>query len=539
MKLSRKAAIAGVVLLPVIGGGFLLQSRSAVRGSQLLDQVLTLVSDRFVDTLATSELYEKAARGLVKQLNDPYSELFSPKELKQFNTSTGGKYGGIGMQIEPQNNQIVISTVFPNTPAENAGVREGDHIIGVDSIDTRGWTTQQMSDYLTGTPGTKVTVRFARPGVATPLVVNFTRAVIRIPAVNFAIMFDDKIGYLPVQRFNETSAEEVAEAVQRLSNEGAKGIVLDMRGNPGGILDQSLAMANLFLQPGQEIATVRARNGESQDFRARGKPLLPTTPVVVLTDGSTASAAEIVSGALQDHDRALVVGQPTWGKGLVQSVFNLDGGYALKLTTAKWYTPSGRSIQKERKYENGHFVEEKPDTAPMTEAQKKARPAYKSDAGRIVYGGGGITPDVLVQEDTLTVAEQAFNKAIAPKSQEVYVALYDYALDLSKNVPKNFTVQQSWLDEFYKRIKASGVDLDKPQYDAARRYVSRVLEQRIARFAFGDSTAKRRDLPYDAPLRTALDLLEKGNSQKDLFALAAAERTAAAPSTSPTVVRKP
>jgi carboxyl-terminal processing protease len=287
-------------------------------------------------------------------------------------------------------------------------------------------------------------------------------------------------------------------------------------------------MSNLFLRPGQEIASVRGRNNESSEYNARGTPLLPSTPLIVLTDEYSASAAEIVAGALQDHDRALVVGQPTWGKGLVQSVFNLDGGYALKLTTAKWYTPSGRSIQKERKFENGQFVEERPDTVPETELEKRKRPAYKSDAGRVVYGGGGITPDVLVEDDTLSSAEQAFNKAIAPKSQEVYVTLYDYALEVSKNVPKDFTVQQAWLDEFYNRIRSKGVDIEKPQYDAAKRYLGRVLEQRITRFAFGDSTAKRRDLAYDAPLRKALELLQKGNTQQDLFTIAAANSPSAA-----------
>src|SRR5436190_23226835 len=179
---SRKAVLASIVALPLVAGGFMLQSR-VVRGSQaLLDQVLQLVNERYVDTLDAGQLYEKAARGLVKELNDPYSELLAPKELKAFTTSTGGHYGGIGMQIEPQQNQIVISKVFPNTPAEAAGVREGDRIVQVDTLSTRGWNTQQVSDYLTGTPGTKVNVKFARPGVATPIDLRFTRAVIHVPA---------------------------------------------------------------------------------------------------------------------------------------------------------------------------------------------------------------------------------------------------------------------------------------------------------------------------------------------------------------------
>jgi len=214
----------------------------------------------------------------------------------------------------------------------------------------------------------------------------------------------------------------------------------------------------------------------------------------------------------------------------VQTLFPLDGGYALKITTAKWYTPSGRSIQRERKFVNGRFVEEQPDSLE-TEAKKKARPAYRSDAGRIVYGGGGITPDILVRDDTLSTVELTLTKAFAPKSQDVYVTLADYALELSHNLKKDFTPQPQWRDEFYRRLAAKGVTIDRTQYTAAGRYVDRLLEQRVARLVGGDSTAKRRDLPFDAPLRKALEVMEKGQSQKDLFMLAATSRVSVAPAT--------
>jgi carboxyl-terminal processing protease len=517
----RRTALLALATLPVLAGGFLAQDRAKADGARLLDQVFTLVSQRFVDTVGSAALYEKAARGLVKELNDPYSELFSPKELASFSQQTNGKYAGIGMQIQDLQGAITVSTVFPHTPAEAGGVREGDRIVQVDSISTRGWTTQKVSDYLIGQPNTKVTVRFSRPGVPEPIAMNFTRQVIHIPAVPYAIVLDNKIGYLPVQRFNETASDEVAAAVSRLQKEGVKGVILDMRGDPGGILDQSIAMSNLFLKNGEEIVSVRGRTGDPQIYGTTGNATFPTLPVTVLTDEGTASASEIVAGALQDHDRALVVGSTSFGKGLVQTLFPLDGGYALKITTAKWYTPSGRSIQRERKFENGHFVEEKPDTAE-TEAKKRDRPAYRSDAGRVVYGGGGITPDVLVRDDTLTTAEQSFTKAIAPKSQDFFVVVNDYTLELSRGVKKDFRVQPQWRDEFYRRLTAKGIAVDRAQYDAAGRYVDRLLEQRVARIVAGDSTAKRRDLRFDAPLTKALELMEKGSSQKDLFTLAAA-----------------
>ena len=549
--LRRRFAIAGLVLLPLAGGAFLVEESPAADGAQLLGQVLDLVSQRFVDTVSTAAMYEKAARGLVKELNDPYSELFSPKELASFSAQTSGKYAGIGMQIEDQQGAITISKVFPHTPAEAAGIREGDKILFVDSLSTRGWTTQKVSDYLVGKEGTKVTVKFGRAGVPEPIASNFVRQVIHIPAVPYAIVLDNRVGYVPVQRFNETSAEEVRDAVATggdghlrgvdnlhvqaavasLQKEGVKGVILDMRGNPGGILEQSIAMSNLFLKNGQEIVSVRGRSSDRQTYGTRGTAVFPTIPVSVLTDEYTASASEIVAGALQDHDRALVVGTTSFGKGLVQTLFPLDGGYALKITTAKWYTPSGRSIQRERKFVNGKFVETKPDSLE-TEAEKKARPAYKSDAGRIVYGGGGVAPDVLVRDDTLTAAELAFGKTIAPKSQEVYVALADYAIELARSATKNFTVQPAWREEFYRRLTAKGVVVDHGQFEAAARYVDRLIEQRVARQVAGDSTAKRRDLPFDAPLRKALELMEKGTTQKDLFTLAAAEQLAPAPKTS-------
>ncbi len=528
----RHSALIALALLPVVAGGFLAQNRAATDGARVLDQVLNLVSQRFVDTVSTATLYEKAARGMVKELNDPYSELFSPKELASFSQQTNGKYAGIGMQIEDQQGAITISKEFPHTPAEAAGVREGDKILFVDSLSTRGWKTQQVSDYLIGKEGTKVTVKFGRPGVPEPIATTFTRQVIHIPAVPYAIVLDNRVGYVPVQRFNETAADEVHDAVARLQKEGAKGVILDMRGNPGGILDQSITMSNLFLRPGQEIVSVRGRVGDPQGYGTRGAPAFPTIPVTVLTDEYTASASEIVAGALQDHDRALVVGTTSFGKGLVQTLFPLDGGYALKITTAKWYTPSGRSIQRERKFVNGRFVEETPDSLE-TEAKKKARPAYRSDAGRIVYGGGGVAPDVLVRDDTLTSAEQSFNKAIAPKSQEVYVTLADYALEIARGANKDFRVQPQWRDEFYRRLATKGVTLSRTQYDSASRYVDRLLEQRVARLVAGDSTAKRRDLPFDAPLRKALALMEKGSSQQDLFTLAAAAQPRAVDGNTP------
>ena len=512
--------IAGIAALPLIAGGFFLQARESRDGAQLFGEVYQLVNERFVDTVGAGVVYEKAARGLIKELADPYSELLSPKDLAAFNRNTGGRYGGVGMQIEDQQGQVTVSRVFPGTPAEAAGITEGDRIVQVDTQSTRGWKLQQVSDKLLGTPGTKVTAKFARTGIAEPISATFTRAIIKIPSIPYAITFEGKIGYVPIQSFNESTSSDLAKALTKLTAEGAKGLVLDLRGNPGGYLDQALTVSNMFIAQGQEIASVRGRDAE-QRYKAERRPIAPTLPLVILTDGYTASASEIVAGALQDHDRAVILGTTSFGKGLVQTVFNLDGGWALKMTTGKWFTPSGRTIQKERKLlADGRFVEIHPESLE-TDSARKARPMFKSDAGRMVYGGGAVTPDLTIKPDTFTTVEQTFIKAIAPKSQDVYVQLYEFALQQKGKVNADFVVTQAWRDSLFRRMTTVGVKVDRPMFDNASKYVDRLIENRVARFAFGDSTAKRRDVDDDVQLRRALEILKKGATQKELFALAA------------------
>ncbi|MBI1809841.1 MAG: S41 family peptidase [Gemmatimonadetes bacterium] len=529
---SRKVAlILAVVGVPLIVGAFAIQERAAQQGERLFSQVLAIVNDKFVDSVEVGMLYEKAARGLVAELKDPYADLYSPKQLEAFNQNTGGFYAGVGMSIEKQDDQIIVAKVFPHTPADEAGIRIGDHIVAVDSQSTRGWKIDQVSSKLKGTPGTKVSARFARPGTNETFGVQFTRRVVHIPAVPYAMMLDNKTAYVPVTQFNETVSEEVATNLQRLVKEGAKSIVLDLRGNPGGYLEQALVMSNLFLPKGKEIVSVRGRGQPDETHVTESDPLVPDLPIVILTDGYTASASEIVAGALQDHDRALIVGTTSFGKGLVQSMYRLDGGYAMKLTTAKWYTPSGRSIQKERKLlDDGTLVETHPDSLE-TDSVRKSRPKYKSDAGRVVYGGGAITPDVIVPYDTIPTTEQKLARALLSKQQDTYLALYDYSFELSKTVKPDYVITPAMREEFYQRLVKRGVTIDHKEWDAGIRYVDRALDAKISSLAFGDSTAKRRDLAEDRQLIKALEFLRKGTTTKSLLALAA--NTAAAPAKKP------
>ena len=530
MSRHKTWAAAALLLVPIVAGGFLLQEPPVRAGARLFEQVLGLVERSFVDSIGSKDLMSRAATGLVKELHDPFTELFSPRESETFARGTNGRYGGTGMLLgEDDAHIVVVQRVFPNTPAEDASVREGDRIMSIADTSAIEWGITKVSEHLRGTPGSKVTVTFARPGVPAPIRLTFTRRVVHVPAVQYSMVIEG-VGYIPLQTFNENASEEVAAAIKTLRADGARSFVLDLRGNGGGIVEQALDVSSLFLKDSQEIVSVRARGVAPEISRARGGNVAPGSPLIVLTDGGTASASEIVAGALQDHDRALVLGSTTFGKGLVQSLFGLDGGYSLKLTTGKWYTPSGRSINRARRITedgrllegrllDGEIVESDADSIE-TEQSRARRPRFTSDAGRVVYGGGGIVPDYLVRTDTLTTIEQEFFKAIAPKGQQVQTVLQMYSLELRGDVRPDFAVPPAWTSELRRRMAASGVTVDAQHDSAGFTLLTDELARRVTRRAFGDAAAKRRDLADDRPLTRAIELLQKSRTQQDLLRIA-------------------
>jgi carboxyl-terminal processing protease len=297
-----------------------------------------------------------------------------------------------------------------------------------------------------------------------------------------------------------------------------KSIVFDLRGNGGGSLEQALEICNLFFRPGQELASVRHRGKPPEIYRANRSSIIDSIPVIVMVNGYTASASEIVSGSLQDHDRGLVVGTGSFGKGLVQTLFPLEGGWAMKITTGKWYTPSGRSIQADHdRLGDERFVEYDEKEAADT---SKKRPVFRSDAGRVILGGGGVTPDVVVQPDTLAASEREFARAIGSQQSQWYVAVYNVGREVKSSVKTDFTVKPEWRESLWGKLQETKVTVTRAQFDAAETLVNRELENRVASLAFGDSAAFRRASRWDKQLKTALDYLKRGVTQRELLALA-------------------
>ena len=516
MQHLRKAGLALALAGTFVLGGFVLPDADDQSGADLFRDVLTLVSTRFVDTLDVSEVYERAAEGLIDKLEDPYAALFSPEDLEEFTVAYEGHYAGVGMLIEAQQGSAVVRRVFPNTPAERIGVQVGDRVLAVDGESVDGWPLDRIANALKGEAGSKVEVRFTRFGAPDPIVARITRAVVRIPAVPYATLVEGDIGYIPLLQFNETAADEVAASVERLVKDGAKGLVLDLRGNGGGIVDHAIRIAGLFLPRGADIALQRERGSDDTEYRNTARPLAPDLPLVVLVDGGSASASEIVAGALQDHDRAVVVGTTSFGKGLVQTAYRVDGGYVLKMTTGKWFTPSGRSIHRDRTLVNGRLVEV--DDSTHFAVEREERPTFRSDAGRVVYGGGGIMPDLEVDNDTLSAAERRFVTAITPQFPTFSVTLFDYAFELKERVDRDFQVTPAMRDELFRRLIAHDVDIDRATYDGAAGYLDRYLIDRVGRLAFGEAYVKVRDVRHDTQLMKAIEVIHNGGSaQRGLF----------------------
>jgi carboxyl-terminal processing protease len=510
MRRFRHGLTALMFVVPSVAGGWMLHGAMPQSGARVFEQVMQIIGRDAIQSVTQDDAYIHAARGLVERLGDDYAELYSPEELARFSREQlGANYGGVGMQIEDQQGVVTVGRVFPNTPAERGGVRAGDRIMQVDGEPTRGLRLDEVSGRLLGVQGTDVDVVFARAGMDEPLRKTFTRAVVHIPAIPYAVVLDGNIGYIPLQRFNEGASTEVRNTVRRLQAQGATSFVLDVRGNGGGSLDEALVISNLFLRPGLEIARVEYRNRPADVYNARAATVLPDAPMVVLSDGFSASASEIVAGALQDHDRALVIGTGSFGKGLVQQIYPLEGGWAMKLTTGKWFTPAGRSIQRE----NG-------DPDQPIEDDNTDKPVFRSFGGRTIYGGGGITPDVVVRPDTMDLVEQQFMRAVGGDAQAMYVAVYDQALSVKDRVASDFNITPAWRDELFTRLQAAEVSVSRAQFDAARTLVDRMLEQRVASLAFGDSAAFRRFVPLDAQLQEAMVLLRQGATQREIFAAA-------------------
>ncbi|MGQ0563264.1 MAG: S41 family peptidase [Gemmatimonadota bacterium] len=544
MRIARStfAPLVLAAIALVTGGWFLQhgaeQEQNVYYQANLFNEVLHRVSDQFVDSKDPSTLYKMAIDGMLEELGDPHTVLMSKEDHSRLMVETQGEYGGVGMEIGQRDGWITVISPLPGTPAERAGLQAGDRIIEIDGKTTRDMPEDQAVKVLRGQRGTPVELKIARVGVDQPIPFRIVREEIRIKSVPSAYMIDNSVGYVELVRFSERSTDELREAIDDLRAKGMKSLIIDLRRNPGGLLDQGISVADIFLPKGVTVAQTKSRiPSQNQKAFANDADQYPGLPIVVLVGPGSASAAEILAGALQDHDRVLVVGRTTYGKGSVQSIFTLANDNYLKMTTARWFTPVGRSIQ--RPYGIG-FAQTETEPGVLAGADTSAaandttrKPAYKTDSGRIVYGGGGIHPDLVVSPDTLNAHERAFYDIAQKQAQAYRTAAFNYAVRYSKSNPAqglDFEVTDAMLDGFYQQLAQAGVKIPRDIFDNARSAIADDLAAEIAYSQGGQQAWRQRVNTESAEIRVALELLHKANSPKSLFSAAnsfEASRTAA------------
>jgi carboxyl-terminal processing protease len=472
--------------------------------AKLLTQLLGLLEDNNASPVDSDKAVYGAIDGMLRTL-DPHSKFFDPKAFNALREDQRGKYYGLGISVTVRFGKVtVVSPPFPNSPAEKVGLRVGDMITFVDGKSTQGLDINEVVSRLKGPRNTPVQVTIQRPGVAEPMVLTPIRDEINKYTINNVFMIKPRVGYIKLDAFAETSGNELRDALKKLDSKNIDGLIFDLRDNPGGLLNEAIEVAETFLQKNQVILETRGRTkGSSHQYVSQKTNTDNVYPIVVLINQSSASASEIVAGALQDHDRALILGQTSFGKGLVQSVYPLNKNTGLALTTQKWYTPSGRLIQRDYSQISQFDYYNHRDNP----ADKQKDDVKQSDSGRIVYGGGGITPDHVVDRAQLT----DFEEMILNKKFAVFTFVRDF---LAKNPPidKSFEISDTMMNDFRLHLLKRGIQYDEKDFEASKEMLRREIRREVFYNRLGVSESERVRLEADPLVLKALDYMPEAKA---------------------------
>lgn len=496
-------------------------------GARLFDQVVAAVAQKYVDSLDASAIYDKAVTGMLQELQDPFTSFLSDERLRRLNEQMSGTYAGVGLQVDIRDGWPVVIEPISGGPSEQAGLLAGDRLIEINKESTKGWQREETSRALRGAPGSTVTVAVARGDQR--LTFSLVRDKVHIRAVQRVVLFPNGVGYVDVNMFSAQTASELGAAVDSVVKLGARSLIMDLRGNPGGLLEQGVAVAELFLDRGQSIVQLRGRAGTVPQVYTDSQPQRwPTLPLAVLVDRASASASEIVAGALQDHDRAVVLGVTSFGKGSAQNVYPLSSGGALRLTIARWYTPVGRGINRPPAIDpDAEDAGTDGVTLPDT-----IKPRFRTDAGRTVIGGGGITPDEVVGDSVAPLPVQALARAMGANLGAYRDALARLAqLQKRTMVTASDPVTPAMLDALYDDLVRRKVAPPRAVFDSAGPWIARSLGYEMARVAFGAEAEFLRRSQDDATVQRAAQLLQAARTPRDVFGTTDRRAVSTPPST--------
>ncbi|MCZ7555699.1 MAG: S41 family peptidase [Bacteroidia bacterium] len=520
----RKKFSAVSVFLLLVFGIFMGTQIRAISEDNIYEQfnkfkdVLNYAQKYYVDEVKVSDLVTHAIEGMLKSL-DPHSVYISPKQLEKVQEDFKGSFEGVGIEFRIVNDTITVANVIFGGPSEKVGLLAGDKIVEIGDESSVKLKNEDVQKKLRGEKGTQVKVRVIRSGVSDPIAFTIVRDKIPLYSVNTYFLTEDGTGYMSINRYAANTYDEFIAGLREMKSKGMKNMILDLRGNPGGYLEQSFRMANEFLKKGQKIVYTKGRRADfDENFVATGGGEFQDLPLIIMLSNGSASASEIVAGAVQDHDRGLIVGETSFGKGLVQRQFDLQDGSAFRLTTARYYTPSGRIIQRpykegDEEYFRGAYErdEEDSDNVEHIEEADSTRPQHKTAGGRTVYGGGGITPDYIVKYENL--------KTYAAKMR---VHVFDFmTIYLDKNgaslrkkfdgstaaqFVRDFDIPESMMKDFIDFGSSKGVVFDQKEYDVDKDWLKAQLKAQVARTLYGNEGQFRVILDVDPQFRKAMTL---------------------------------
>jgi carboxyl-terminal processing protease len=518
---SLMLGISTILVFALLGGVF--GRGVAAREDRLPEQYQTFtaaldaIESRYVDKVESDQLVYGAIAGMLQTL-DPHSSFMDPKQFAQLRERQEGRYYGLGITIQVIDQDITVQSLFEGSPAYKQGIRRGDVIAKINGEDAKGWTSDQAVRKLRGAKDTTVQVSIRRTGVDELIPIEVVRDEISIPSIPAYFMADEQTGYVQLRDFAENTDRDLSRALGELSNQGMRRLLLDIRNNPGGPLDQAIRVSNRFLPKGDLIVYTKGRMPNSDmSYRATEESEYTRLPVIVLANRNSASASEIVSGALQDHDRALIVGETTFGKALVQSVMRLKEGAGLALTTARYYTPSGRLIQRPW---DGTFDEYLTYSlrGQSTERPHDAKDLKLTDGGRKVYAGGGVEPDRRLEGPIEGFNPTKFGRTLYARqlfstfAQRFWVEGDTRQQPSGKDrqvVGPNFVVDDAMVAEFTKLVTTSGVKMDEQAFQTDLPFIKAMIRYDIDLSLFGVATARRHLMAADPQAQFAMGLFDE------------------------------
>ena len=508
---NKKNLILLIVFLIIIGfwAGRFSAARANNEGNlysymQLFTQILSKLEQNYVEEINPEKLITGAIQGMVKTL-DPYTTYLTKEDFEELKTTTKGKFGGLGIHISSQDDYITVMSVIEGTPASRYGLMAGDQIIKVNGESTKGWSASKAAKNLRGPKGTKVNITIKREGVPEAMNIEIVRDVVKIASIPYAYKIKDDIGYIRITNFNATTDEDLHKALLELSEQNIKGLLLDLRSNPGGLLNQAVETVDEFLPMNKLVVYTKGRKEEfEKKFYTNDNYSFDSIPIIVLINKGSASASEIFAGSLQDWDKALIVGENSFGKGSVQQLFPLPMGNGIKITTSKYYIKSGRCIHKDRKRDSENKL-------VVDSSKVNNKQVFHTVSGRVVYGGGGITPDIIIKQDTLSTFEiSVVRKNLFFNFAVEYIASHD--------IDKNFTVTDDIFNQFVEYINEAKIEYTEEQMDEAKEWLRNSIEYQIVSNKFGLEEGNKITVKQDPQLQEALKLFEKFDTLEEMFA---------------------